>query len=306
MQGFRTVYELLRDTVTAFLEDECPRLGAALAFYITLSLAPMLLIVVGLAGIAFGDDAAREQVMTQIRQFVGQEGAQAVEATLSNSRSKTGGTVSTVIGFVSVLIGATGVFAQLQEALNLIWKVPAKPSQGFSVWGTIRKRLLSFSVLFGLGFLLLVSLALNAIVVGLQNVVGQGTVDVMGGIRVLDIVISLLLSTLLFAMIFKVLPQTYVAWRRVWFGAFVTACLFNVGKTLIGLYLGQTAPGSTFGAAGSVVVLLVWIYYSTQILMFGAEFTKIYSKRYGGMNFGDSIPPESAGPEALAHNVPGK
>lgn len=289
MDRLRTIYALLRDTVDGFLDDNCPRLGAALAFYITLSLAPMLLVVIGLAGLAFGDEAARGEVVAKTSEFVGQEGAQAVETTLSNSKSQKSGVISTVVGVVSVLIGATGVFAQLQEALNIIWRVDPAPvvksngSKLAKVWGYVRNRLLSFSVLCGLALLLLVSLAVNAVISGLQGWMAGYLGNSAVLMRAVDLTVSVGLATLLFAMIFKILPARRIAWRRVIFGAFVTAILFNAGKVLIGLYLGTTAPGSTFGAAGSVVVLLVWIYYSTQILLLGAEFTKVYSQRYGGM-----------------------
>lgn len=291
MARLRKLYELLRDTVDGFLDDNCSMLGAALAFYTALSLAPMLLIFIGVVGIAYGGDdaAARDKVVAQTADYVGQEGAQAVEATLASSKSQTGGVVSTVIGVVSVLLGATGVFAQLQEALNIIWRVDPAPvvksngSKLAKVWAYVRNRLLSFSVLCGLAFLLLVSLALNTVVGYLQGwmsgFLGQSAILM----RAIDVTLSVGLATLLFAMIFKILPARKITWSRVMIGAFVTSLLFNAGKFLIGLYLSQTAAGSSFGAAGSLMVLLIWIYYSTQILLLGAEFTKVYSKRYGGM-----------------------
>ncbi len=294
MASLRTIYELLRDTVEAFIDDNCPRLGAALAFYITLSLAPMLLVVIGLAATVYGgDDAAREAardgVVAKTAELVGQEGAQAVEATLSNSKSQKSGVLSAVIGVVTVLIGATGVFTELQDSLNSIWKIdpppktPTNASFLAKAWAQVRNRLLSFSVLCGLSFLLLVSLAVNAVISGLQRWMSGHLGESALLMRVVDLTLSVGLATLLFAMIFKILPARKIAWGRVALGAFVTAVLFNVGKVLIGLYLGKTAPGSAFGAAGSVIVLLVWIYYSTQILLLGAEFTKVYTKRYDGM-----------------------
>lgn len=290
MASLRTTYELLRDTADAFLDDECPRLGAAIAFYVMLSLAPMLLVVIGLAGVAFGNsDAARSEVVAKSESFIGKEGAQAVEATLSSPKSQKSGVLSTVIGVVTVLIGATGVFAELQDALNVIWKVdpPPKVSSGGTrlakVWVQIRNRLLSFSVLCGLAFLLLVSLAVNTVISGMQGWMAGHLGESAVLMRAVDLTISVGLATLLFAMIFKILPARKITWGRVVFGAFVTALLFNAGKFVIGLYLGNTAPGSAYGAAGSLVVLLVWVYYSTLILLVGAEFTKVYSKRYGGM-----------------------
>ncbi len=291
MARLRKIYELLRDTVDGFLDDNCSMLGAALAFYTALSLAPMLLIFIGVVGLAYGgdDSAARNKVVTQTADYVGQEGAQAVEATLASSKSQTGGVVSTVIGVVSVLLGATGVFAQLQEALNIIWKVDPAPvvksnaSKLAKVWAYVRNRLLSFSVLCGLAFLLLVSLALNTVIGYLQGWVSGTLGESATLMRAVDVTLSVGLATLLFAMIFKILPARKITWGTVLLGAFVTSLLFNAGKFLIGLYLSQTAAGSSFGAAGSLMVLLIWIYYSTQILLLGAEFTKVYAKRYGGM-----------------------
>lgn len=289
MASLRTIYELLRDTVEAFIDDNCSMLGAALAFYTALSLAPILLIVIGVAGLAFGDDAARGEVVAKAGDYVGKEGAQAVEATLANSKSQTSGVVSTVIGVVSVLVGATGVFAQLQEALNIVWKIDPPPvvesnaSPLRKAWAYVRNRLLSFSVLCGLAFLLLVSLAANTVIGYLQRWTTGHFGESAILTRTLDVTLSVALATLLFAAIFKILPARRITWGRVVLGAFVTAILFTVGKVLIGLYLGKTAAGSSFGAAGSLMVLLIWIYYSTQILLLGAEFTKVYSKRYGGM-----------------------
>ena len=291
MDRLRKTYELLRDTVDAFLDDNCSMLGAALAFYTALSLAPMLLIFIGVVGIAYGGDdaAARDRVVAQSADYVGKEGAQAVEATLSSSKSQTGGVVSTVIGVVSVLFGALGVFSQLQESLNIIWRVDPPPvvkvnvSKLAKAWAYVRNRLLSFSVLCGLAFLLLVSLAANTVIGYLQKWMTGHLGESAILMRVVDITLSVGLAALLFAMIFKILPARKITWGRVALGAFVTAVLFNVGKVLIGLYLSRTAAGSSFGAAGSLMVLLLWIYYSTQILLLGAEFTKVYSKRYGGM-----------------------
>ena len=291
MQRLRRIYGLLADTVDGFLDDNCSMLGAALAFYTALSLAPMLLIFIGVVGIVYGGDdaAARDKVVAQTAEYVGKEGAQAVEATLSSSKSKTGGVVSTVVGVISVLAGATGVFAQLQEALNIIWKIDPPPKvptkAGFlaKVWAQVRNRLRSFSVLCGLAFLMLVSLALSTVIGVLQGWMSDRLGDSALLMRAVNVTLSVGLATLLFAMIFKVLPARKITWSRVMLGAFVTSLLFNVGKYLIGLYLSQTAAGSSFGAAGSLMVLLIWIYYSTQILLLGAEFTKVYAKQYGGM-----------------------
>jgi membrane protein len=291
MASARKFYHLLKETVTGFSEDNCPRLGAALAFYIMLSLSPLLLVVIGMAGLAYGNNAAaRGEVVQQTKQLVGKDGADAVETTLDSTKSQTGGIVSTVIGVVTAVIGATGVFAQLQSSLNVVWQVETtgkKKDEDESilrtVWDIVRKRLLSFSMVCGMALLLLVSLAINAVINAMQGMIARhlGTTPLL--VHVVDIATSVLLATLLFAMIFKILPARKITWRTVGLGAFVTAILFTVGKTLIAIYLGKAAPGSAFGAAGSLVVLLIWIYFSTQILLLGAEFTKVYARHYGGM-----------------------
>ncbi len=287
----RTTYDILKETFAGFSADNCSRLGAALAFYIMLSLSPLLLVVIGMAGLAFhNDDTARKEVVKQTDQLVGKEGAEAVKTTLNSPKTQTGGIISTVIGVVTAIIGATGVFAQLQSSLNVVWQVEAKDkkeSEGDSilrtVWDIVRKRLLSFSMVCGMALLLLVSLAINTVINAMQGMIARylGTTQFL--VHAVDIGTSILLATLLFAMIFKVLPARHITWRTVALGAFVTAILFTVGKTLIGIYLGKAAPGSAFGAAGSLVVLLIWIYFSTQILLLGAEFTKVYARHYGGM-----------------------
>jgi membrane protein len=298
MTFLRTVYELLRDTVTEFTRDKCPTLGAALAFYVMLSLAPLLLVVIGIAGLVYGDDApARAQVVSQFRDLVGADGATLVETMLAASRSKSGGVLSTVIGLVVLVIGATGVFAQLQEALNAVWNVPERKTAGLGLWVMLRDRLLSFSVVLGLAFLLLVSLVLGAVLAGVQNWLKAHLGDgAAWGIGTLNFALSLALSAVLFALIYKLLPDARVGWRSVWVGAVATALLFNLGKYLIGLYLGQAAVGSSFGAAGSLAVLLVWVYYSTQLLLVGAEFTQVYATRFGrGLRYAGQPAPTSGG-----------
>ena len=314
MTAFRTAYEMIRDTGSQFLADKCPRLGAALAFYVVLSLAPLLLVVAGLAGLIFGEAAARGELVNQFRDLMGNEGAAVAETALASGNSKSGGAVSTVIGVVILLVGSTGVFAELQGALNAVWNVPERKSTGQgvwqSVWAVVRERLLSFSMVCGLAFLLLVSLVISALLAGLNGWVGE-QFGLTAGLGVINFLISLALATLLFAVIYKVLPDARVGWRSVWVGAFATAALFNLGKFVIGLYLGKAAVGSAFGAAGSLVVLIVWVYYSTQLLLFGAEFTQVYALRYGhGVRYPGQVvdepprmtttPPEPAAPPTPA------
>jgi membrane protein len=282
MRLLKVAFEMARDTVAGYGNDKCPRLGAALAFYTLLSLAPLLLVVIGLVGPLAGADTAREQVVAQFRDLVGPQGAEAVDGMLDGSKSPSGGVLSTAVGLAVLLYGAVSLFLQLQDALNAVWNVPERKTKGLGVWAMVRDHLLSFGAVCGLGFLLLVSLLLGA---GLSGLQGWLEARIGGGRWWLgfgNVVLSYLLAAALFAFIFKVLPAARVSWRSVWVGAAVTAGLFTLGKYLIGVYLGQAAPGSAFGAAGSLVVLLVWVYYSTQLLLLGAEFTQVYATRFGG------------------------
>lgn len=276
----RTAWTLLRQTADEWLADHAPRLGAALAFYSMLSLGPLLLLTLSFASIFFGEDAARGQIMGQIDGLIGQEGAATVQLVLAKTSDDTETSfLATLIGIVTLLVGASGVFGQLQDALNTIWNVP--PRKHFNFWKLIRDRFLSFTMVLGTGFLLLISLVVSA---GLAAV-GEFGIYLLPGTEFLfqfvNQVVSLGIITALFAVIFKYVPDTKVAWGDVWLGAFITALLFTLGKLAIGLYLGQSAFSSTYGAAGSLVVLLVWVYYSAQILFFGAEFTQVYSRRVG-------------------------
>lgn len=296
MSALRTAYEMVRDTFTEFGRDKCPTLGAALAFYVMLSLAPLLLLVIGIVGLVYGNsDAARDQVVSQFRDLAGEQGAETVQGMLSASRSKTGGVLSAVIGLAVLVVGATGVFAQLQESLNTVWNVPERKTAGLGLWAMLRDRLLSFSLVLGLAFLLLVSLVLGAALAGLRGWLAAHLGEAAWGLGALNFLLSLTLSAVLFALIYKVLPDAHVGWRSVWVGAVVTAALFNLGKYLIGLYLGQAAVGSSFGAAGSLVVLLVWVYYSTLLLLLGAEFTQVYATRFGrGLRYRGTPQPAAA------------
>jgi len=274
------VWPLLKDTAIQFWNHKGPRLGAALAFYIALSLSPLLLVVVAIAGAVYGDEAARGQLAHQIEDTVGTEGAKAIESMLASTRSQGKGTLMTIVGVATLLLGATGLFAQLQEALDTIWDVQPTQVRG-GIWATIKDRFISFSVVCGLALLLLVSLVASAAITAVNTWMAD-RVDIGGwGLQVANQVLSFLLSAVLFAVIFKVLPHARPAWSDVWVGALLTAALFTLGKYLIGLYLAQAAPGSAYGAAGSFVVLLIWIYYSTQILLFGAEFTHVYANAHG-------------------------
>lgn len=274
------VWSLVKTAGIQFWRHKGPRLGAALAFYTALSISPMLLVLVAVAGAVYGEQAARGEIADQIGDMVGEEGAKSIQAMLASHQSQSRSVLMTAVGFATLLVGASGVFAQLQEALDVMWDV--KPEQaGGGIWGMVKDRLLAFSVVGGLAFLLLVSLVFSALISGLNEWLNQRLRIGGVGLQLANQGLSLILTTVLFAYIFKVLPHARPAWSDVWLGAVVTSLLFTLGKYLIGLYLGQAAPGSAYGAAGSFVVLLIWVYYSTQILLFGAEFTQVYAHTRG-------------------------
>lgn len=275
----KVIVELLKETFKEWQEDKASRLAAALAYYTAFSIAPLLIIAIAIAAVVFGEEAARGGVEEQLRGLIGQQGAEAVEEMIKNSSKPAEGTIATIISVFFLLFGASGVFGQLQDSLNTIWEVAPKPGRG--MMGFIKDRFLSFAMVLSIGFLLLVSLVLSAVLAGLNNVLG----GMMPGLSflwgILNFLISFGVITLLFALIYRVLPDVKIAWGDVWFGAIITALLFTIGKTLIGLYLGNSSVGSTYGAAGSFVVLLLWVNYSAQILFFGAEFTQVYANKYG-------------------------
>lgn len=264
----------------AFLDDRGPRTGAALAFYTALSLSPLLVIAIAIAGFIYGNEAAEGGIASQIEQSVGEQGAKSIEMILANThRQQSDGVLAIVIGAVTLFFGAMGIFGELQESMNDIWKVQKKP--GRKIWQLLRGRLLAFTMVFGVGFLLLVSLTLTAIVSTAGSYLASIVPAFAVLIKVANVFVSFFVEFTLFGMIFKVLPDVKLTWRDVGIGALVTAVLFNIGKYLIVLYMGVTSVGSSFGAAGSLVALLVWIYYSTQILLFGAEVTRVVAERKG-------------------------
>ncbi len=275
----RAAFDLLKTTYTEWSEDKASRLAASLAYYTAFSVAPLLLISIAIAGLVFGDEAARGQVFAQLRGLLGDEGAAALETAVQNSGQQGAGTVATIIGLATLIWSASNVFGQLQEALNTIWEVQPNPNAG--IMATIKRRFLSMTMVLGIGFLLLVSLMLSSAL----GLVGNFFNDLLPGgawlWQIVNFAISFGVVMLLFAAIYKVLPDVTIAWGDVWIGAAFTALLFTVGKLLIGLYLGHASVGSTFGAAGSLLVFLVWVYYSAQILFFGAEFTQVYARIYG-------------------------
>jgi membrane protein len=258
------VWEIVREAVSDWIEDKASVQGAALAFYSILSLAPLVVISMAIVGLFFDEKAATAQFFGQVQSMVGKEGAEAIGSMLQNSDKPKTGTLAAVLGIATLLFGALGVFGQLQDTMNTIWDV--KPKSGGGIWDMIRRRFLSFAMVLGTGFLLLVSLLLSAAIGAVGQYFGGSRPEMEAMIHGGNEVVTFLVMTLLFAMMFKLLPDTHVAWRDVWMGALLTAALFTVGKLLIGLYLGKNAIGSAYGAAGSLVVLVVWIYYSAQVL----------------------------------------
>jgi membrane protein len=264
-------------------EDHASRLAAALAYYTIFSLAPLLVIAIAVAGFLWQRDAVQQAVLNQIGGLVGAQGQTLVAGLLDSASHPAQGIVATIIGIVTLLFGALGAFNELHNALNTVWEVEEEKVQG--VWNSIKKlviqRFLSFAMVLGIAFLLLVSLVVSAGLTAFGTWVGGLLPFQDLVLQIINLVISIVFLTVLFALIFKFLPDAEIAWRDVWVGAFVTAVLFSIGKTLIGLYLGSTAVGTSFGAAGSLVILLLWIYYSAQILFFGAEFTQVYANQLG-------------------------
>jgi membrane protein len=272
------MWPLLRATMSDWYEDRAQRIGAALAYYTIFALAPGLVIVMALAGLMLGP-GAESQIIGQIRELIGEQGATAIEATIRSARNETLGATGTALALIPLVFGLWGVFGELQDGLNTIWGVTPKP--GRRIRDILRERFWSFAMVVGIGFVLLVSLVLSAWLAAVGTYVGSLLPAPPAGLEALNFVISFVVITGSFALIFKLLPDVKIAWRDVWLGAAVTSLFFTVGKFLIGLYLGKSAVASAYGAAGSLVIIVVWVYYSAQILLFGAEFTKVWTKRRG-------------------------
>jgi membrane protein len=312
----KPVYTLFKESFQEWMDDDALDLGAALAYYTIFSLAPLLLVVIAIAGLFFGRQAVQGELVGQLEGMVGRQGAEAVQTMVANAGHHGSGVLATVVAVATILFGATGVFGQLQKTLNKIWDV--QPKHGLGVKGLLRARALAFGMVVGIGFLLLVSLVVSAAL----SALGTYATGLLPGseilLRILSEVISLAVITLLFAMVYRVLPDVEISWRDVWAGSVFTAVLFTLGKYLIGLYLGHSSVASVYGAAGSLVIVLLWIYYSSQILFFGAEFTQVYARRYGtriepsknaepvpGREMGEKKKKEGAGapPETIARPV---
>jgi membrane protein len=277
--NLKGLWGLLKETVQDWSEDKASRLAAALAYFTIFSLAPLLVIVIAIAGLVFGREAAQNQLSGQIQDLVGQQGAGMIQTMIQNTSKPSTSIIATIIGVITLLLGASGVFGALQDALNTIWEVAPNPKAG--LMAMLRNRFVSFGMILVVGFLLLVSLLLTAVLAAVGKFMGGFFPSAVLLGHVINFVVSFGGITLLFALIYKVLPDAKIAWGDVWIGAAVTSLLFTIGRLLIGLYLGRGSVGSAYGAAGSLIVLLVWTYYSAMILFLGAEFTKVYAYKYG-------------------------
>lgn len=278
-QRFRTAFALIKQTAVDWSEDDASRLAASLAYYAAISIAPLVLVIISVAGFVFGEDAARGAIMDQVGGLVGYDSAATVESMVEGADKPRTGLFATIVGVAVLLFGASGVFGELQSSMNVIWEVEPKPGGG--VWRFIRTRFLSLSMVFGVAFLLMISLVVSAGLTALGDVIAGFVPGAPIIWQLVGYLASFAIISLLFAMIFKVLPDAKVRFRDVWIGALVTAGLFQLGKFLVGIYIAKADVASGYGAAGSVVVMLLWIYYSAQIFFFGAEFTQAYAKMSG-------------------------
>jgi membrane protein len=289
----KDLLSILKTTVAAWNKHEAPRLGAALAFYTILSLSPLVIIVVALAGVIFNRSTAQAHILSQVQGMIGVEGGKAMESMLANAQKPAAGILGTIVGLLSLLFGASGVFTELRSALNLIWEVNPENTSG--VVALLRERFFSFGMVLSIGFLLLVSLVVSTILAAVGKFFG-GLLPIPSPVlAVLNFLLSYIGVAVLFGLIFRFVPEAKVRWVNVWLGALATALFFTIGKTLIGLYLGKSSLGSAYGAAGSVIVVIVWVYYSAQIFFFGAEFTHAYSEHRSA--------PAPGGSEAVRHSA---
>ena len=275
---FSAAWKILNDTVLAFINDDALSRGAAIAFYTVTSIAPVLLIVIAIAGLAFGRDAAQNAITEQLSGLMGQQTAEVLQTAVASAANKSSGVVATIIGIITLMVTASGVFGEMQTALNVIWK--AKP-KGTTVSRLLRARAASLGLVAALGFLLMVSLVVSTVLTAFGNYLDSILPFGKVILTVLNVVVSLVLISFLFAAIYKVLPDRNLEWGDVVVGAIVTGILFTIGKTLISWYIGSSAVASSFGAAGALIVLLLWVYYSAQIFLLGAEFTKVYANTHG-------------------------
>ena|SRR5690349_13107583 len=287
----KSLWRLMKTAIDGWQSDFASSMGAALAYYTVFSMAPLLVIVIAIAALAFGHSTAQQEIMTQARDLFGAQGAGALETMLENARKPEQGIVASALSLVALVLGAIGVFNELESDLNRIWKVPTTRHAGW--WGLVRSRLLSFGMVIAIGFLLLVSLVLSAALAALGTYWSGVFAELEVLLQAANFAVSFGVITVLFAIIYKFLPKTRIEWRDVWIGAAVTALLFTIGKLLIGMYLGKSSVASSYGAAGSLVILLLWVYYSAQIFLLGAEFTKAFTESHGSRRNAPASPPSN-------------
>jgi membrane protein len=292
-------WKIFKDSAAAWVNDDASSMGAALSYYTVFSLAPLLLIVISIAGLIFGQDAARGQMFNELHSLMGADAAKAVEGLLASVSEPRDSFIATSVGLVVLLIGATTVFGQLQSSLDHIWRAPALGNAS-GVWSLLRTRLLSFSMILCIAFLLIVSLVLSAVIAALGSWWGSAFVGWEILAQSVNLLVGFVLTTAVFAMIYKLMPRAKIRWADVWLGALVTSVLFTVGKFLIGLYIGKSGVASGFGAAGSLIVVFVWVYYSAQIFLLGAEFTWVYARALGSLSV---RPDRAAGMPSTAATV---
>ncbi len=275
----KAILGLFQETFEEWSKDKASRLSAALAYYTIFSIAPLLIIVIAIAGAVFGEKAASGQIFAQIQGLVGEAGAKLIQEAIKNASQPKQGAIASIISIIVLIFGATGLFTELQDALNTIWEVQQKP--GRAVKNMVRNRFLSFAMVLGIGFLLLVSLIISGVLAALLGYFNNLIPGIAFIWQIVNFLVGFAISTVLFGLIFKVLPDVKITWSDVWIGAAITSILFSFGRFLLGQYLGNGSFGSTYGAAGSVIVVIAWVYYAAQILFFGAEFTQVYARRYG-------------------------
>lgn len=275
--NYKTIWPMFERTFTAWNEHEAQRLGAALAFYAILSIAPLVILVIAMVGLIFGHSTAQAHLLGQVDSMIGQQGSAAVKGMIEQGQKPAASAIASIIGIITLLFGASGVFAELRNDLNKMWDVTPQNEGG--LWATIKQRLFSFGMVLSVGFLLLISLLINTILEALGKFFGGLLPMPQFVLEAVNFAISLAATAAMFALIYRYVPATRIAWRNIWIGAGMTALLFTLGKFLIGLYLGKAAVGSAYGAAGSLVVVVVWVYYSSMIFLFGAEFTHVLETR---------------------------
>jgi membrane protein len=297
---FPQVIQLVKSTFSAWSDENIPRLGASLAYYTALSLAPLIVVVLGVAGLAFGKQAVQGELLWEIQSTVGKDGAALIQQLIQSASRSQSGILATVLALVALFFGATSAVVELTDALNTIWHVPPHKASGWrSMMRFMRLRFVSFAMVLGVGFLLLVSLVVSAWLAAIGRFFGEILPIPEVALHAINLLLSFVVITLLFGMIYKVLPDVRLEWSDVGIGAAVTSLLFSLGKLLLGLYLGKSTLGSTYGAAGSFVIVLVWVYYSAQIFFLGAEFTRMYALQFGSRLGKQPARPRAQQPLAL-------